>query len=293
MKRKIFVSCAFVLSAVVLYGVWIEPDRVEVHDVWIYDNGLARVLNNRVVVQLSDLHIQAVGKREKKVLELLRKLDPHILLLTGDYISWKGETGKALLFLSLLKARVGVWAVMGDYDYSRPRHSCLFCHEEGTGKPTRRHAVHFLKDAGERLRLPEGTVAIEGLDAEGGGPVSGRVKKIIRPGNPAVPTIVLSHSPLSFDLVGRGQNLLVLAGDTHGGQVPLPAWLFNVLGYDKNVSYNQGFFQKGRKKLFVSRGIGTSHLPMRILRPPEVVVFHFKNGNAREEMEKHNGKAPP
>jgi predicted MPP superfamily phosphohydrolase len=278
-----FVSFVVLLSAVVLYGILIEPNQVEAHHIWIHNDALAHVLENRVVVQISDIHLHDIGIREKKVLELLEKLDPDILLLTGDYIPWKGDTEPALRFLSLLRAKIGVWAVMGDYDYSRSRYSCLFCHEEGSGHAARRHRVHFLKNTGELLHLPHGDVAIEGVDAEGGVPISVRVKKMIRPANPSVPAIMLSHSPLSFDLVGDSENILILAGDTHGGQVPLPAWLFAVMGYDKNVSYNQGFFQKGRKMLFVSRGIGTSHLPLRVFRPPEVAVFHFKKRNALEE----------
>ena len=37
----------------------------------------------------------------------------------------------------------------------------------------------------------------------------------------------------------------------------------------------QGYFHEGRKMMYVSRGIGTSHLPIRILRPPELTVLHF------------------
>jgi predicted MPP superfamily phosphohydrolase len=67
----------------------------------------------------------------------------------------------------------------------------------------------------------------------------------------------------------------MLAGDTHGGQVPLPAWFLRIAGYDKNVLYNQGLFEEGGKKMFVSRGIGTSHIPIRLFRKPEIVVLHF------------------
>ena len=67
----------------------------------------------------------------------------------------------------------------------------------------------------------------------------------------------------------------MLAGDTHGGQLPLPAWFWRLVGYEKNARYSQGMFRDGRKRMYVTRGIGTSHLPLRLFRRPEVVVLHF------------------
>jgi uncharacterized protein len=267
------IGLAAVISVVLFYGIWIEPDQVEVHHVGIHNSGLAKVLENRVVVLLSDLHIGKIGYREREVLEILEKLDPDLIFLTGDYVSWKGDYEAALNFLSLLHAKRGIWAVMGDYDYSSSRKSCLFCHEEGTVAPARRHAARFLRDARDLIRLPEGELIIIGVDGDHGLP--GEPKKTFRPSDDLLPAIVLSHSPLSFDSVSDDRNILVLAGDTHGGQVPLPSGLFDALGYRKNALYGQGLFQKGQKQMFVSRGIGTSHMPLRLLRRPEVVVLHF------------------
>jgi predicted MPP superfamily phosphohydrolase len=55
------------------------------------------------------------------------------------------------------------------------------------------------------------------------------------------------------------------------------------MGYTKNALYNEGVFEKGQKKMYVSRGIGTSHIPIRLFRQPEVVIFHFTIGIAGSE----------
>jgi hypothetical protein len=68
---------------------------------------------------------------------------------------------------------------------------------------------------------------------------------------------------------------VILAGDTHGGQLPLPGFLWKILGYRKNQLYNYGLFSQGQNKMFVSRGLGTSHIRFRFLEPPEIVVVHF------------------
>jgi len=258
---------------ILAYGFGIEPCQLEVRHLEIKGAEFKKVLEGKIAVHLSDLHIDKIGGREQKVLKLIDELKPDLIFLTGDYVKWDGDYEPALNFLAKLKAKIGVWAVIGDYDYSVSRKSCLFCHIPGTGKPTKRHNVHFLRNSVEQVNLPNGQLLIAGLD-EGfeetflnGETLQSSIKN--------APGIMLSHNPLSFDQLDKDQHVIVLAGDTHGGQIPLPSWVWGLLGYEKNARYNQGYFQDGKKKMYVSRGIGTSHLPIRILRRPEIVVFHF------------------
>jgi uncharacterized protein len=271
--RNIVFCIVLTVSLLFIYGTIIEPYRLEVHHVTIHDPLLAKVLGNKIVVQLSDLHIDTVGKRELEVLEILDKLHPDIIFLTGDYVKFKGDYYGALEFLSRLKAKIGIWGVLGDYDFSRSRMSCLFCHVEGSSAFTKIHQVHFLRNSSEMLHLPAGGVRISGIDSydEDETLPSGKLEILRSSG----PEIILSHSPLSFGLFAKNQEMLMLAGDTHGGQVPLPVWLLKISGYDKNVLYSRGLFEEGRKKMFVSRGIGTSHIPIRLFRRPEISVLHF------------------
>jgi hypothetical protein len=88
-------------------------------------------------------------------------------------------------------------------------------------------------------------------------------------------SIILSHSSLIFDELAGGEGVLVLAGDTHGGQVWLPKWLWSLMGYEKNAKYGRGLFKKGNNQMFVSKGLGTSHVRFRLMCRPEVVVVHF------------------
>ena len=271
--RLALVALGFPFLGLVAYGLWVEPNQIGARHIWIEDPPLAEVLGEKVVVHLSDLHIDRLGRREQRVLQVLEELEPDLIFLTGDYVTWQGNYQAALDFLRRLKARVGVWAVMGDYDYSRSRKSCLFCHEKGSGKSTLRHSVKFLRNSYEKVDLPGGFIWIGGMDGETERPYSSERKML--PGKPLGPTIILSHNPLLFDLLNEDQSVLMLSGDTHGGQIPLPPWLWKTLGYEKSARYGQGLFENGRRKMFVSRGIGTSHIPIRLFRRPEVVVLHF------------------
>ncbi len=266
-----FIGSVIGISVLVIYGVCIEPYRIEIHHVWIQDSYFKKVLEKKIVVQLSDLHINGIGKIEQKILKILDDLQPDIILLTGDYVKWNGDYEAALTFFSQLKASIGIWAVMGDYDYSNSRKSCLFCHEPESVRFTTRHSVRVLRNTSEMVNLQKGAVTIWGVDVKGGRHF---YEKNFFPLKSKDPAIILSHSPLSFDLLDTDQDVLMIAGDTHGGQIPLPSWMLRLMGYE-NIHYIQGMFEKGHKKMFVSRGIGTSHLPIRLFRKPEIVVLHF------------------
>lgn len=272
-SRIVLMAILGALLLVIVYGMGVEPYQVEVRHILIRNVGLNEVLAGKTAVHLSDLHIAKIGRREERVFRILEELRPDLIFLTGDYVPWNGDYEPALTFLSRLSAPLGVWAVIGDADYSNSRKSCLFCHEPGTGKPTKRHAVRFLRNTAERVELPEGHMWIGGTDVA----PEHRLISIntILPRREDAPVIFLSHSPLAFDHVDEDRELFVLAGDTHGGQIYLPTRLWRLLGSEKCARYNQGLFRKGSKRMYVSRGIGTSHLPLRILRRPEVVVLHF------------------
>ena len=87
----------------------------------------------------------------------------------------------------------------------------------------------------------------------------------------ARPTIVLAHDPFWFAHVPAGPHL-TLAGHTHGGQVRLP-WI----GAFTNASpaplrWSLGHVVEEGRQLYVTSGIGTSGIPLRIGTPPEFVV---------------------
>ncbi len=261
------------LAVLVAYSVLIEPYRIEITQLKIKTPHLNKILKGKTAVHLTDLHIGEFGRREKKVLEIIDSIEPDLIFLTGDYVQWKGDYEIAITFLSKLRAPMGVWGVMGDYDYSNSRKSCLFCHEPNSKNPATVHQVHFLNHSRERLKFPGGEVWIGGVDDSAVHALN--ADKVLNLGSAPIPAIILSHNPFAFDEVGGDHETLILSGDTHGGQIALPLWFWKILGYGKMVRFNQGWFKQGEKKMYVSRGVGTSHIPVRILKRPEIAVLHF------------------
>ncbi len=277
MKTSGYIKAGFLIVGffVVLfvYGHFIEPNGIKIREVRIHSDFFSSLLENKIIVHLSDLHLSGFGKNEIKLLSMIDQIDPDLIFLTGDYIKWEGDNKPALTFLSRLKAKHGVFAVMGDYDYSDSKNSCLFCHEKGSGSPTKQHSVTMLRNSLHEININGEKIRIAGID-EGNrdlGDFNGI--DILVDKNSSL--LVLSHSPLAFDQLSPNNKIMMFAGDTHGGQVILPRWLFKLLGYEKNVKYNYGLYSQGNKTMYVTRGTGISHFRFRLFRPPEIAVFRF------------------
>ena len=148
-QRCILVVSVFLLAIFLCYGAVIEPGRLTVTTIEIREGRLAQILAGRKAALLSDLHFKADGEPIAEVaLQRLKEIRPDFILLTGDYVDWGSRApayDRALGFLAQLQAPLGVFAVLGDADSTFSRKSCEFCHQPGSGAPTERHSVVFLR----------------------------------------------------------------------------------------------------------------------------------------------------
>jgi hypothetical protein len=83
-------------------------------------------------------------------------------------------------------------------------------------------------------------------------------------------TILLAHDPRRLSEAATLNLPLVLSGHTHGGQIVLP--LVGAVAAQK-FPVIAGIGRRDRTTLFVSRGVGTIYVPVRINCPPEVAVL--------------------
>ena len=265
--------------ALFAWGYFIEPFRVTVHRVVIHDSELARQWGDIKIAQISDLHITSGGKREHLVLEKLSEIDPDIIVVTGDMAQWNRRPEGAIGFIEKLQARSGVYCVMGDADFSSRRYHCLFCHPGGNVHVQRSRPV-LLRDRVVNVRLDNGhEIRIAGV-APGGdwGGEDDFPQSILAQEGP--PVLVLAHFSGEWAEADALRPVLWLSGDTHGGQIWLPDFMWRILKLKPDPVHMSGLFTDGNHKwLYVNSGIGmTENVPFRIGVPPEITVFSFEEG---------------
>jgi len=90
----------------------------------------------------------------------------------------------------------------------------------------------------------------------------------------------LTHVPVpdTLDWAVKYGFDLVLAGDSHGGQLSLNLLKRRISLYGLHTPYVSGLYEKSGRQLYVNRGIGTTILPIRLGAPPEITVFELTRG---------------
>jgi predicted MPP superfamily phosphohydrolase len=237
-------------------GLLIEPYWIEVTH---YDIQ-ASVAAPLKIAHLTDLHTRGLGPRERQMLRILDREKPDIILIIGDTVATRaGNYRECKEVYDQLHAPLGVWFVHGNWENSTKPVRAENAYYQDAG-------VHFLLNGNAAAR-PD--VWLIGLDD----PYSGTAKlDTALAGVPAnTYTIALFHSPAFFDRIAGRVNLC-LAGHTHGGQVRLPflkpLWLPRGCG-----RFVEGWYQEQGSQMYVSRGLGTSILPVRFFCRPEIAFI--------------------
>lgn len=252
-----------VLAAVLFsaYGWWNSYNLV-VTNLEIKINNLPSYWQNKTIVQLTDLHIGEVvdEDRANKIFAEVNKLDPDLILFTGDYFDgpW-GDLNKLAEPLKNLQAKNGIYFVNGNHEiYSRSSRADELI--SGFG-------VKILKDKIVEIN----DLQIIGVDYKQEGQkldLSWLAKSLDK----NKPAIVMYHEPRSLDIFEKLGIDLLLVGHTHNGQV-FPASIIAQLVYK---GFASGYHEIGDMKLYVSRGLGTWGPPMRTSGRPEIVRILLK-----------------
>ena len=219
------------------------------------------------LVQLSDLHfgLYTNGKDVSRWVEQTLNEAPDLILLTGDFmdrLAWRSSTG-LIEALKPLSAPLGVWGVWGNHDHNRSRVRHL--------KPAfERLGIQILVNEGRTVR---DDLFLVGIDEE----VQPwpDIEHVFSSKSAETACIAMSHSPDTLPQLPLAIDL-VLAGHTHGGQIKLPG-----LGALRTSSiYGQRFLEGWIREenlplAYVSRGLGTTALPIRWGSPSELVVLEI------------------
>ncbi len=255
-RKTIWVIAAYLLLvALAVDGFLVEPYRVEVTHYAIPGNVSAPLK----IAHLSDLHTHGLGWREERLLHVLSVEKPDLIVITGDSLGNRhGNYENCRLLYRQLRAPLGVWFVRGNWENERPlRHERAFYESAG---------VHLLLNANRELR-PD--VWIAGVDDPYTG--TARLDTALAGIPSGMYTIALFHSPAFFDRIAGRANLC-LSGHTHGGQVRLPflrpLWLPRGCG-----RFIEGWYEERGSRMYVSRGLGMSLLPVRLLCRPEITFI--------------------
>jgi predicted MPP superfamily phosphohydrolase len=188
---------------------------------------------------------------------------PDVILLGGDYVSWKAHDIDVLCeLLSQCESPLGIYAVLGNHD--------LWADEEHITRRLATVGVRVLVNENVSLPHPFDGVSICGMDDPWAG--NADAAQTFSGANPV--RVFLTHSPDGLHFLDEERFDVGFAGHTHGGQIALSDGTPIVsAGGPLSRAYGRGRFDvAGRGPLIVSRGVGCSNIPVRINSDPELVL---------------------
>ncbi|WP_420144765.1 metallophosphoesterase [Sphingobium sp.] len=223
------------------------------------------------IALLTDTHLSGPDnspERMARIVAQINGLKPDLILLGGDYIGDdKGgaiyDAQQSIAPFAGLHAPMGVVAVLGNHDSNSPS-NLRALNGAGWRDAFDRIGITLLQDRA----LARGPLIIGGLKDIYTRRVNikGTLKKMHKMGG--VP-VILSHGPDIFPQL-PDEQLLVLVGHTHCGQIAFPYWGITYVPSKYGTRYACGLYRDGKKTMIVSGGVGTSSAPVRMLAPPDI-----------------------
>jgi len=268
-KQTMVVLVLFVY--VLIRSVFVEPNALEVTKYEIEDNKLQGVR----VAFLTDFHLKKRDyNRLDKIVRMTNAQSPDIVLLGGDFanghnIKTTMNPDIAAQKLSLLSAPT--YAVLGNHDW--------WADGEAYKQAFKDSGIKVLDNSSVRIILKRKYVDIIGLADYTTRTVN--LSQAFRRTNQ--PRIVITHNPdVYYDIVNDVS--LVLAGHTHGGQFILPFSKPMFVPSKYGSEFASGMIKKTTNKMIISKGLGTSIVPVRLNCKPEITIIDFvKRGMASKE----------
>lgn len=274
------------LLTLMLYPVW-EAAQVRLNRYSLPLPELPDSLENLQILFLSDLHITHLGRRERRLQQLLQGLEVDLLLLGGDVARTEKGYQIALTLLAECQPRWGRFLTFGNSEY-KPSAPTLRLQQLA-------EKYGYIPLLNQHILVPtdRGSLVIIGVDDPS------TEKALLTKAMEGIPEgvfrLLLSHSPEIVAQLTPPLPHLILCGHTHSGQIRLP-FLPPLYGSTQVLSPVEGGFYPFEKlrpylpceaipppytSLFLSRGVGTSFLPIRLLAPPEVALLTLRAGKTK------------
>ncbi|MFO0725173.1 MAG: metallophosphoesterase [Myxococcota bacterium] len=267
--RRLGLAVTAIASILAVWGTLLEPRLLWFPAERVVVPHLPAAQEGFTIAVLADLHVGSPAvdlSRLRTLVEETNRRRPDLIVIPGDLLI-SGVLGGSVVspeeiaaVLTDLRARRGVVAVLGNHDHDLGRGPAMIRALEKIGIPALENRA---------LELEPGLWIAGFSDLWSTTPKPERAIQPV-PANAAL--IGLTHNPDVFPEVPLRVGLMI-AGHTHGGQVRLPLLGAPVVPSRFGSRYLRGLITEAGHQVFVSSGVGTSILPVRLGVPPEIPIL--------------------
>jgi len=231
---------------------------------------LPRAFHGYTIVQLSDFHYGPLVEPDslRAAFDAACTLRPDLIVVTGDFVSrlTGGEAARVTHALTGLRARDGVFAVLGNHDWWEESDEVAEAVEAAGARVLRNEHIALRRDGATLYLAGVDDVRADAHD----------LPRALRGIPPDACVLLLAHEPYFADSAVRLGRVdaprvaLQLSGHSHGGQIRVPFLEPLVLRATGHHKYPRGLNRVGELQVYTNRGLGVVGLPLRYNCPPEV-----------------------
>jgi hypothetical protein len=275
--RTAGVAAVCLPAAPAAFGAFIERNQYGVDELDLPVPGLHPDFDGYRIVQVSDLHVSPfLSPRDAaRAIDMANELRADLALFTGDLISERGDPlDAAIRELVRLRGADGVLGCMGNHE------AYVGCRNYLERK-TRPAGVNFLRSRATQIRRGQGVLNIAGVDYERSSNHANYLPGAERLVVPGVANLLLSHNPDVFPTAIQRGFQAVLSGHTHGGQINIEILHHNISPARFRTPFISGLYRlnapgQAQASCYVTNGIGTIGMPIRLGAPPEIALLRLR-----------------
>lgn len=279
MKKKInrivMIICILVGFTIFLY---LQNNLISITEVKITSSKIPSSFKGYKILQISDLHNKKFGDNQDVLIQKMKSIDPDIIAITGDLIDSKSYDAEvSMQLIREIVKKYPVYFVTGNHEQWSGKYNNL-------EKELKKYDVNVLRNEHVGIRKGEQEINLLGIDdpefvtgnRDEGNIIIDEIKKAKIEMQPDKYNVLLSHRPEFIKEYTNERLDLVLSGHAHGGQVRLP-FIGGLVAPNQGVlpKYTAGLYVEQNISMVVSRGLGNSIIPQRILNRPEIVVVQL------------------
>ncbi|WP_420490569.1 metallophosphoesterase [Neobacillus niacini] len=278
MKKKTKKKWLYFLigMALLIYFFYFQNNSIVTSEYTISSDKLPQNFNEYKIVQLSDLHSKSFGNDQSDLVKKVKKLEPDLILFTGDLIdSERYDEKPSLILMERLVQVAPVFYVTGNHEWWSGKFNTLEDKLKNIG-------VQLLRNTAEEITIGTDKIQIIGIDdpsnveetyverAKTEENITNSIEEIEGEDNFQ---ILLSHRPEMVSLYSEYGFDVVFSGHAHGGQFRIP-FVGGLIAPDQGLfpQYTSGKYKSDNTTMIVNRGLGNSIIPIRVFNLPEIVV---------------------
>jgi uncharacterized protein len=265
-----FVLYFLISGCLLLIYALIEPYLIRINEVEISSADVPASFNHTKIIFVSDIHhgLFFSIKRVKSMVDKINALHPDVIILGGDYVHRRPEYIVPVFGeLAKLKAKLGVYAVLGNHDYWEDDEKTEECMDSAKINNIENHSF-WVKKGNDSLKIGGVGDLWESKQL---------IENTISDVNQRNFCILVSHNPDYCEQLKTRHIDLVLCGHTHGGQVSLFGFWSPVVPSRFGQKYCYGLKKVEDFQIYITSGIGIITPPVRFCMRPEIVVFTIKS----------------